>query len=163
MLGLDPGLAALGWALVARVGAGVELRAHGVLTTEPADGSALTRVGLLSDGVAALLDAHRPALVVTEAWVDGYAGKGADTTAAHALGLVLGMIRTVCRRDGVEHREGERAQGWRTALGLPRTATKAACQERVRAVLGLARVIRPQHASDAAAVAVVAAMRGART
>lgn len=55
----------------------------------------------------------------------------------------------------------ERAQGWRTALGLPRTATKAQCQERVRAVLGLARPIRPQHANDAAAVAVVAAMREA--
>lgn len=162
VLGIDPGLAACGWAVVARVGTAIELRAHGTLTTEPADGSPLTRVGLLADGVAALLEEHRPALVVTEAWVDGYEGKGADTTAAHALGMVLGMIRVVCRRADVVHREGERAQGWRTALGLPRDATKAACQERVRAVLGIAKVIRPQHANDAAAVAIVAAMRGGR-
>lgn len=162
VLGLDPGLAALGWAVVERVGPGVVLRAHGVLATGPADGTPLTRVGLLSDGVVALLEEHGPALVVTEAWVDGYAGKGADTTAAYALGMVLGMIRVVCRRADVVHCEGERAQGWRIALGLPRTASKADAQERVRAVLGLGKVIRPQHASDAAAVAIVAAMRGGR-
>ena len=74
--------------------------------------------------------------------------------------MVLGMIGAVCRAMGVRHVEGERAQGWRHALGLARTASKADAQERVRAVLGIAKVIRPSHASDAAAVAIVAALRG---
>lgn len=159
VLGIDPGLASLGWALVERDGRAVHLVVHGCCETAPAQGSDLDRVGLLSDHVANLLVVHRPAVVATEAWC--HYGQSA-TTQAHALGLVLGMVRSLCRAAGVPHVEGERAQGWRTALGLPRTASKAACQERVRAVLGLANVIRPSHASDAAAVAIVAAMRGGR-
>lgn len=160
VLGIDPGLASLGWAVVERDGARPCLVAAGCFTTEPTDGSDLARVGLLSDRVAELLATYRPALVATEAWC--HYGQSA-TTQAHALGMVLGAIRATCRPMGVRHDEGERAQGWRTALGLPRTASKAECQERVRAVLGLAKVIRPSHASDAAAVAIVAAQRGGRS
>lgn len=162
VLGVDPGLAACGWALVERVGTGVELRGHGVLTTTPDDGSDLARVELLSARLAALLGAQRPDVVASEAWVRRYAGKGAASPHAHTLGLVIGAVRAVCLAAGVEHREGARAQGWRTALGLPRTASKAAAQDRVRAVLRHPQVIRPQHANDAAAVAIVAAAGGGR-
>jgi crossover junction endodeoxyribonuclease RuvC len=157
ILGVDPGLAALGWAVVERKGQRVSLVAHGCLTTAPADGSDLDRVGMLARDLGALIVGAHPAAVATEAWC--HYGQSA-TTQAHALGLVLGMVRAVCVGAGVRHVEGERAQGWRTALGLSRSASKAACQERVRAVLGLDKVIKPQHASDAAAVAIVAAKRG---
>jgi Holliday junction resolvasome RuvABC endonuclease subunit len=112
---------------------------------------------MLARDLGALIVGAHPAAVATEAWCH-YAQSA--TTQAHALGLVLGMVRAVCVGAGVRHVEGERAQGWRTALGLSRSATKAACQERVRAVLGLDKVIKPQHSSDAAAVAIVAAKRG---
>lgn len=160
VLGVDPGLAALGWSVVERDGPRVTLVAHGAVTTVPADGDDFARVAMLDAALSAVIALHGPALVVTEAWVEVYAGKGAHTTASHTLGLVLGMVGAVCRAMGVRHVEGVRAQGWRHALGLPRTASKADAQERVRAVLRLAKVIRPSHASDAAAVAIVAAMRG---
>jgi Holliday junction resolvasome RuvABC endonuclease subunit len=115
---------------------------------------------MLARDLSALIVGAHPAAVVTEAWCDVYEGKGANATTAHVVGLVIGMVRAVCVGAGVRHVEGERAQGWRTALGLSRSASKAACQERVRAVLGLDKVIKPQHASDAAAVAIVAAKRG---
>lgn len=169
VIGIDPGLAALGWAVVERDGSRLRLAAHGCIATTPAQGSDLDRVELLARGLREVLDSHRIDLAVTEAWryyggrsEDSSKGKGAATTQAHTIGLVLGMVRTVCASAGVRHVEGERAQGWRAALGLPRAASKAACQERVRVVLGLAKVIRPNHASDAAAVATVAAMRGGR-
>ena len=163
VFGLDPGLAALGWAVVVRDGSRLRLIAHGCLTTAPTDGSDLDRVGMLASALREVLATQAPDLAVTEAWRHyGGDGKGSATTQAHTIGLVLGMVRAVCSSAGVRHVEGERAQGWRTALGLPRTASKAQCQERVRAVLGLAKVIRPSHASDACAVAMVAAMRGGR-
>lgn len=161
VMGIDPGLAALGWAVVERDGSRLRLAGHGCLATTPAQGSDLDRVELLARGLREVLSAHSPGLAVTEAWVHyGGEGKGSASTQAHSIGIVLGMVRTVCASAGVRHVEGERAQGWRTALGLPRTASKAAAQERVAKVLGLAKVIRPSHASDAAAVAIVAAMRG---
>jgi len=153
VMGVDPGLAALGWAVIERKGQRVSLVAHGCLTTAPADGSDLDRVGMLARDLGALIVGAHPAAVATESWC--HYGQSA-TTQSHALGLVLGMVRAVCVGAGVRHVEGERAQGWRTALGLSRSASKAACQERVRAVLGLDKVIKPQHANDAAAVAIAA-------
>lgn len=162
ILGVDPGLADLGWAVVEVAGDVTRLVAHGAVSTKPADGTDLDRVVLIASAVQALIEDHAPHAVAVEPWVAVYAGKGANTTASHVLGCVLGAVRTVCAGARVRFIEGERAQGWRVALGLPRTAAKPACQERVRVVLGLSKVIRPQHASDAAAVAIVAARRGLR-
>ena len=157
VMGVDPGLAALGWAVIDRKGQRVSLVAHGCVTTEPADGSDLVRVAKIAGEFTELVAGTRPAFVATEAWC--HYGQS-DTTQAHALGVVIGAIVAVCVAERVRHVEGERAQGWRTALGLSRSATKAQAQERVRVVLGRDMVIRPQHANDAAAIAIVAALRG---
>lgn len=158
VLGLDPGIASLGWAVVRVDGRETRLRASGCIETSPRDGDDLARVDLIACEVGDLLLGWSLDLVATEAWV--HYGQS-DSTAAHTMGLVIGAIRTVCRSAGVRHVEGPRAQGWRTALGLKATATKPEAQERVRLLLGLAAPVRPQHASDAAAVAIVAA-RSAR-
>ena len=153
VVGLDPGLAALGWGVVRREGARRVHVAHGALTTAPADGSDHARVASLAVSLRLLLGLHRPAVVAVERWV--VYGQS-ETTQAHTIGLVLGMIVAVCAREGVRVVSTHRAQDWRRALGLAATATKAAAQERVRVALGMQAMPRPQHAADALAVAMVA-------
>ena len=55
VMGVDPGLAALGWAVIERKGQRVSLLAHGCLATAPADGSDLDRVGMLARDLGALI------------------------------------------------------------------------------------------------------------
>lgn len=158
ILGVDPGLAACGWAVIERAATRWTLYAHGVVKTAPADGDALTRATMIHRALRDVIESHRPACVVSEAW---RFYEGAHTTQAHELGMVVAAVRFAAVASDLEHVEGARAQDWRSAFGLPRDATKAACQQRVAAALGLPGVITPQHASDAAAVALVYAS-GAR-
>jgi crossover junction endodeoxyribonuclease RuvC len=151
IMGVDPGLASCGWAMLRAKGAALEVVAHGCVVTSPEDGDDITRAVIVATELAAVMRAHKPDEVVTEAWRHY---KGCPTTKAHALGLVIGAIAATAAREGAAFCEGLRAQDWRVRLGLPRGASKAEAQRRVRAVLGLAKVIAPQHASDAAAVAI---------
>jgi len=158
ILGVDPGLAACGWAVLERAADRWRLYAHGCVRTTPADGDALTRATMVHRALRDVIDSHRPSRVVSEAW---RFYEGAATTQAHELGLVVASVHLAAVVSDLEHVEGGRAQDWRHALGLPVDAPKAACQQRVAAALGLPGVISPQHASDAAAVALVYAS-GAR-
>lgn len=151
ILGVDPGIAALGWCVIERAPSGWRHYADGVVKTTPADGDDLTRVTIIYRALRDVIESHAARVVVSEAWRH-YAG--APTTAAYQLGLVVAAVRLVALACDAEHGEGMRAQDWRTALGLSRRADKAEAQERVRVVLGLPRAIAPQHASDAAAVAL---------
>jgi len=163
VVGLDPGLAALGWGVVRRFpprrvgtraeGARSEHVAHGAMTTSPTDGSDHARVASLAVSLRLLLGLHRPAVVAVERWV--VYGQS-ETTQAHTIGLVLGMIVAVCAGEGVRVASTHRAQDWRRALGLAATATKAEAQVRVALALGMQTMPRPQHAADALAVAMVA-------
>ena len=153
VVGLDPGLAALGWGVVRREGARRVHVAHGALTTAPADGSDHARVASLAVSLRLLIGLHRPAVVAVERWV--VYGQS-ETTQAHTIGLVLGMIVAVCAREGVRVVSTHRAQDWRRALGLAATASKAEAQARVARALGMGAMPRPQHAADALAVAMVA-------
>ena len=128
-------------------------RSHGVLTTAPADGSDHARVASLAVSLRLLIGLHRPAVGAVERWV---VYEQSETTQAHTIGLVLGMIVAVCASEGVRVVSTHRAQDWRRALGLAATATKAAARERVRVALGMQAMPRPQHAADALAVAMVA-------
>lgn len=149
VVGLDPGIAALGWGVVRREGTRSVHVAHGCVTTPVGDDHA--RVTELAVSLRLLLALHKPVVVAVERWV--CYGQSA-TTQAHTIGLVLGMIATVCAEWGVPMAAQHRAQDWRTALGLRATATKAQAQERVRVVLGMTATPRPQHAADALAVAM---------
>ena len=158
VLGLDPGLASLGWGVVRREGTRSVYVAHGCVTTHGDDGTDHERVAALALRLRLLIGLHQPAYVAVERWV--CYGQSA-TTQAHTIGLVLGMVATVCVETGVPMVAQHRAQDWRHAIGLRATATKANAQERVQRVLGLAQVPRPQHAADALAVAVTTVAKGA--
>lgn len=158
VMGVDPGLAACGWAIIERAADRWRLYAHGCVKTTPADGDDITRAVMIHRALRDVIESHTPRVLVTEAW---RYYEGAATTQAHALGMVVASAHLAAVVCGIEHLEGGRAQDWRRALGLRAEATKAACQQRVAAALGRPAVISPQHASDAAAVALVYAA-GAR-
>jgi crossover junction endodeoxyribonuclease RuvC len=158
ILGVDVGLAACGWSVLERAADRWTLYAHGCVKTTPADGDDITRAVMIHRALRDVIESHTPRVVVTEAW---RFYRDCDTTQAHALGMVVAAVHLAAVVCGVDHAEGARAQDWRRSLGLPVDATKAACQQRVAAALGLPGMITPQHASDAAAVALVYAS-GAR-
>jgi crossover junction endodeoxyribonuclease RuvC len=152
ILGVDVGLASCGWAVIERAADRWALYAHGCVKTTPADGDDITRAVMIHRALRDVIESHAPRVVVTEAW---RYYPDSDTTQAHALGMVIAAVHLAAVVCGVDHAEGARAQDWRRALGLRAEATKAACQQRVAAALGRPAVIAPQHASDAAAVALV--------
>lgn len=158
VLGLDPGLASLGWGLVEVSGRALTHKGHGCFRTAPQDGADLHRALYLAGMVSRLLESDRVDVVAAESW-RWYGGHLGGGRAAHQLGLVLGAIARACEDREVTLTEAGRAQDWRHALGLPRTAKKGDVAERVRAVLGLREVPTPEHAADSLACAVVTAGR----
>jgi crossover junction endodeoxyribonuclease RuvC len=156
VLGLDPGLAALGWGVVRREGTRLVHVAHGCVTTKPGDLSDLERAVLLGGAVARLARDHGAAVVAHEAW--RWYGPGSGQT-AHQLGLVLGACGRALAEHGLGLTEAGRAQDVRVALGLGRAAPKGDLARRVARVLGLAAVPAPSHSSDALACAIVVASR----
>lgn len=155
VLGVDPGLASTGWGLVRVDGSRVSHVAHGCLRTSPDDPEAL-RVGFLASGLRDVLRVYPYVRVVAvERWAH-YRANEAGSDAHMKLGLAIGAALAACALQGVGVEQSNDAQGWRRAIGLGRSATKAEAQERVRMVLGLREVVRPVHASDALGVALAA-------
>src|SRR5512135_30818 len=80
ILGLDPGLARMGWGVIAVSGSRLNHVAHGVISTRAADGLGL-RLLALHQAVAGVIAEHRPtAIAVEQAFV------AKDPSAALKLG-----------------------------------------------------------------------------
>lgn len=154
VMGIDPGLASLGWGVIAREGTHFRHVLDGTLHTKPDDGTDEARALRLATNVRALAEAARPELVVMERWV---IYPDSSTTAAHALGLVIGAL--VVATAPTPHLF-LRAQDLRAGLGLPKNGTKDDTRARVEAVLGARG--RSFHSADALAVAIVGAGRHRR-
>lgn len=147
VLGVDPGLADLGWGVLSFTLGVPAYVAHGVVKT-PAGGEELARVRTIMREVRRLIAVHRVDAVGFEAW-NYYTGQ--TTTAAHPIGLVIGAILGVAPCP--VHSAGTAAE-WRRSLGLPHQCTKAFVQKHVQQKLSLPKPPTPQHASDALAVAL---------
>ncbi|HLJ52590.1 MAG TPA: crossover junction endodeoxyribonuclease RuvC, partial [Rhizomicrobium sp.] len=65
ILGLDPGLARMGWGMVALAGTRLTHIGHGVITTRTADGLGL-RLLALHRAVAVVIAEHKPDAVAVE-------------------------------------------------------------------------------------------------
>jgi crossover junction endodeoxyribonuclease RuvC len=92
ILGLDPGLSAMGWGVIDVAGMRLSHVAHGVIATKPALGLAL-RLMALHRELAAVIAVHRPAAIsVEQAFV------ARDPSAA----LKLGHARAIALLAGAE-------------------------------------------------------------
>ena len=151
VLGIDPGTAACGYGIVHESDGRLRAVDHGWWRTSARTRPEL-RLKTIFDGVAALIEEHRPdAVALEESFV------GADARIALSVGQARGAVLVACAGAGVECAEYAPAAVKQAVCGYGR-AEKDQIQRMVKAILGLAAAPTPDHASDALAVAICHAL-----
>ncbi len=152
-LGIDPGLAATGFAVIGCLQRGGDLSDWGAITTKAGIASHI-RLQEIYSAVRTLIDQWRPdVLAVEDVYVlDRY------PRAALQLGEVKGVIALAAAEAHLEFMQVKPAEIKRALTGNGR-ASKQQVHTAVQRSLGLRHGITPDHASDAAAIALVALSR----
>lgn len=147
VLGVDPGLAITGYGVVESDGERVRLVASSAIRT-PARVPLAQRLAQLYDEMAAVLAAHRPAVLAVERLFFGR-----NVTTAMNVGQARGVVLLCAARHGVPVVEYTPTQVKQALTGYG-SASKAQVQYMVQALLGLDEPPRPDDVADAIAVAV---------
>ena len=151
VIGIDPGTASCGFGIVHERDGRLRAIDHGWWQTPAAQRPEL-RLKTIFDGVAALIEAHRPdAVALEESFV------GADARIALSVGQARGAVMVAAANAGVECAEYPPARVKQAVCGYGR-AEKEQVQKMVKAILSLQAAPRPSHASDALAVAICHAL-----
>ena len=150
VLGIDPGTASLGYAIVDRTGGRLRSVDYGCLTTGP-DTPLPERLLAIQDGLAELLELHRPSVMAVERL---FFSRNVQT--AFAVGQARGAVLVAAARAGVPVREATPSEV-KVAVSGDGRADKEQIGRMVQLVLGLERVPTPDDAADALAVAIWAA------
>lgn len=157
MLGVDPGLVATGWAVLAPADGALAVVDTGVITTDAALPLA-ARVGAVYDGVRDILAAHAPDLLVLEDLYAEYRFPRTALLMAHARGVVC----LAAAQRGIDVLALAPAEVKR-AVAAHGAASKPQIQHGVQRMLGLAAPPRSSHVADALALALTGFWRaGAR-
>ncbi len=147
VLGVDPGLASVGWGVVDTDGARLFYRGHGCLATR-AGADMAARIASIRDGLVAVLDEYSPQEIAMEGLFFSR-----NVTSAMAVAEVRGALRLAFHDRGLAQAEYLPNAVKKAACGSA-AAGKADVQAFIKMVLGLAEVPKPDHAADALAVAV---------
>ena len=149
VIGIDPGTASCGYGIVHEKDGRLRAIDHGWWQTPAAQRLEL-RLKTIFDGVAALIEEHRPdAVAVEESFV------GADARIALSVGQARGAVLVAAALRDIECTEYAPARVKQAVCGYGR-AEKAQVARMVQTILALAENERPvnSHASDALAVAI---------
>ena len=147
ILGLDPGIAETGYAVIHARGQTLRAHACGVLRTRPG-ASAASRLGRIHDGVAGLIAEHAPgAAAVEELYV------GPNPRGILALGQARGAALAACGSAAVDVREYAVSTIKVAVCGYGR-AEKRQVARMVRMILALDHEPRNEHEADALAAAI---------
>jgi len=151
VVGIDPGTAACGYAVVEEERGRLHELEHGCWRTS--SGTALeARLKRLFDEVRALIERHGPdAVALEESFV------GADARTALSVGQARGAVLVACAVEGVASREYSPNRVKSVVCGYGH-ADKSQVQRMVKTLLGLAQPPKPHHAADALAVAICHAL-----
>jgi crossover junction endodeoxyribonuclease RuvC len=151
VLGIDPGTAACGFAIVRERGSRLKAVEFGCWHT-PARRRPELRLLTIYDGVAELIEEFGPdAVVLEESFV------GADARTALSVGQARGAVLVAAASYGIECAEYAPSRVKQAVCGYGR-ADKAQVQRMVAAILGLKKPPTPHHAADALAVAICHAL-----
>ena len=151
VLGIDPGTAACGYGIVHEDHGRLRAVDHGWWRTPAAQRPEL-RLKTIFDGVAALIEEHRPdAVALEESFV------GADARIALSVGQARGAVMVAAANAGVDCTEYPPARVKQVVCGYGR-AEKQQVQKMVKAILSMSAAPKPSHASDALAVAICHAL-----
>jgi crossover junction endodeoxyribonuclease RuvC len=159
VLGVDPGLAALGYGVIAVEGKRMTARTHGVFRTKRRPGLAVgrdltIRIGELARAFETLLDEQRP----EAASIEEFRFYGKAVTSSLQVANVVGMLREALRARDVPVAEYSAQDIKRSVTGYP-NAEKMQVQKMVKLQLGMADLPKPDHAADALAAAITHACR----
>ena len=147
ILGIDPGIATIGFGLVEAERSKIRLIRCGVITT-PAHTSLASRLDQLFIDLSELLEAFKPdAVSIEELFFNTNITTG--IAVAHGRGVIL----LACQRAGVDIYEYTPLQVKQAVVGYGR-AEKKQVMEMVRRICGLAAAPRPDDAADAVALAL---------
>jgi crossover junction endodeoxyribonuclease RuvC len=146
-LGIDPGVAHTGYGVVAQHQGRMLALDGGVVETSPGL-DAGRRLAAIHERIGALLDEYRPDAVALE---DVYFG--ANARSAFAVGQARGVVMLAAGQRGVPCASYTPQQVKSAVCGNGRAA-KDQVQRMVQTLLALTELPRPDHASDALAVAI---------
>jgi crossover junction endodeoxyribonuclease RuvC len=146
IVGIDPGLAACGYGVVATSGTRAEALAFGCWHTK-AGARIELRLRELFLACTDLLAEHQPDAVALE---ESFVGR--DARSALSVGQVRGALLVACAKAGFPCVEYAPAQVKQAVCGYGR-ADKHQVQRMAKALLRLEQVPTPTHAADALAVA----------
>ncbi|MBN2106937.1 MAG: crossover junction endodeoxyribonuclease RuvC [Deltaproteobacteria bacterium] len=152
-LGIDPGLAATGFAIIGTFKQGGELCAYGALKTISGQ-STPQRLQKIYLGVCDLMDAWQPGVIALE---DVYV-LDKFPNAAVQLGEVRGVLYLAAQQRGIEVFTIRPTEVKSCLTGNGR-ASKEQVSQAVKRLLGRREDIKPDHASDAAALALMIVSR----
>ncbi len=146
-MGIDPGLASLGWGIVEVSGGRLRHLAHGVVETGKDEAMDERLLGL-----AAAIDE------IIEEWKPRTAGMEnlffwKNVSSAFPVAEARGAIRLTLARAGVEVVDFSPTVIKQAVVGSSR-AEKSQVQEMVKLLLGLPEIPKPDHAADALAAAI---------
>jgi crossover junction endodeoxyribonuclease RuvC len=147
VLGIDPGLAATGYGVVARRSGRFAALDGGVITT-PADWPEEKRLAAIHREVDDLLLRHEPQSVALEELYFG-----ANVQSAFAVGQARGVVLLAAGQRGLPCASYTPQQVKQAVCGNGR-APKDQVGRMVQTLLALKDVPRPDHAADALAVAI---------
>ena len=147
VLGIDPGLASLGWGVVEMDGARLVYKAHGSIHTKPSQPIG-ERLAWLRDQLLAVINDWQPFEVAL-----GGLFFSRNVSSALQVAEVRGMLRMALHDRGLTVAEYLPNAVKQAAAGSAR-AGKGDVQNFVKIVLGLAEIPKPDHAADALAVAI---------
>jgi crossover junction endodeoxyribonuclease RuvC len=151
VLGIDPGTAACGYAIVHESDGRLRALVHGCWRTEAHERPEL-RLRTIFEGVTGLVDQHGPdAVALEESFV------GADARTALSVGQARGAVLVACAVAGVECAEYAPSRVKQAVCGYGR-AEKAQVARMVQTILALPAPPESTHASDALAVAICHAL-----
>ncbi len=147
ILGIDPGIATIGFGAVDAQGQNISLVKCGVITT-PAHTSLSSRLKRIYDDMAELLEIFKPdAVSVEELFFNTNITTG--IAVAHGRGVIL----LACENAGVKIFEYTPLQVKQSVVGYGR-AEKSQVMDMVRRICRLKAVPKPDDAADAVALAL---------
>jgi crossover junction endodeoxyribonuclease RuvC len=147
IIGIDPGLASLGYGLVVERGGQIVHLFHGCLMTSASEPSE-QRLKKIYEEILSLLERYRPVAGGIEAL---YFFR--NVSSALPVAEARGVIKLAFAAAGVPLAEFTPNQIKKAVTGTAR-ADKAQVQEMVKILLGLGAIPKPDHAADALAAAI---------
>lgn len=146
-IGIDPGTARLGYAVVESQGGSLSLIACGCIVTTPSMGMP-DRLKRIHEEATAIIEAHAPREMAVE---ELFFAK--NVTTAVAVGQARGVALLVAAQQNLPVSEYKPMQVKQAVHGYG-LATKAQVGEMVRVLLRLNSIPTPDDAADAAAIAI---------